>query len=178
MGRAGGGFTPQQVLLSTPRKGKGCFFRDILSAQVSEWETDCSKGCPSTSSIGVSPVGKPPDVSKAHAVSDAGEEEIQAPCPVPSVFWALRAQVPILTAGAYQEIWSHWLSEGPGYGRGQTGVEQGIKTENEEWERGKKCQEFTSAFVTPSHSIDTCPLGTLCPSSSLFPTSANALLCP
>lgn len=157
-----------------PAPGRG---GDILPAQVSGWETDCPKGCPNTSSVGVSPVGKPPDVSKAHAVSDAGEEEIQPPCPVPSVFRALGAQVPILAAGAYQEIWCHWLSEGPGHGRGQTGVEQGIKTENEEWERGKKCQELACEFVTPSHSIDSGPLGTACPSSSLFPTSANAVLC-
>lgn len=32
-GRTGGGFTPQQVLLSSPRKRKGRSFRDILPGQ-------------------------------------------------------------------------------------------------------------------------------------------------
>lgn len=138
---AGGGFTPQQrTLLPSPEKAKGHLFRDTSHQPSSvRGRHGYSKGCPSTSSIGVSPVGEPPDVSEAHAVSDAGEEEIQPPRPVPSVFRALRAQVPVLAAGAHQELWCHRLSKRVGDGRGQLSVEGRNKRRGEEQERGMEC---------------------------------------
>lgn len=72
-----------------------------------------------TSSVGVSPVGEPPDVAEPHAVPDAGEEEIQAARPVPSVLGALGAQVPVGAAGAHQELRCHRLEE-----RGSRGWER------------------------------------------------------
>lgn len=126
----GGGFTPQQqTQLPSHEKGKGHLFRD-RSHQPSSVRGRCghSKGCLSTSAIGVSPVGEPPDVSEAHAVSNAGKEEIQPPRPVPSVFWALRAQVPVLAAGAHQELWCHRLSKRAGMGEGSQGLRKEQKT--------------------------------------------------
>lgn len=73
----------------------------------------------STSSVGVSPVREPPDVAEPHAVPDAGEEEIQAARPVPSVLGALGAQVPVRAAGAHQELRCHRLEE-----RGSRGWER------------------------------------------------------
>lgn len=147
----GEGSTPQeQKLLPSSKKGKGHLIRDTSHRPSSvRVRHGPSKGSPSTSSIGVSPVGEPPDVSKAHTVSDAGEEEIQPARPVPSVLWALGAQVPVLAAGAHQELWRHWLREGAGDGRGQMGVKEGIKRGNEELERGKEQPELGCQFVTP-----------------------------
>lgn len=137
---AGGGFTPQQQMLPfSPKKGKGHLLRDTSHQPSSvRGRHDHSNGRPSTSSIRVSPVGEPPDVSKAHAVSDAGEEEIQPPRPVPSVFWALRAQVPVLAAGTHQEVWRHRLGKRAGDGRGHPGIEGRNKNRGEEQERGKE----------------------------------------
>ena len=114
--------------------------RHIPPAHLSKGRCGHSKGCPSTSSIGVSPVGEPPDVSEAHAVSDAGKEEIQPPRPVPSVFWALGAQLPVLAGGTHQEVWRHRLSERAGDGRGQTGVEGGIKAGGKSRREGRSAE--------------------------------------
>lgn len=148
-----------------PRDGGGLSIQG--PAQLSDKGT-WLEGCMSTSSVGVSPVGEPPDVSQAHAVPDAGEEEIQTSRPVPSVFWALGAQLSVLAAGAHQELWCHRLSErGCRNRRGWPGMEGRGKA----GEEGKEGSLRGVNSRPLSHSDDVCLLS----GASLYATKPTAL---
>lgn len=58
-----------------------------------------------TSSVGVGSVREPPDVPQAHAVADAGQQEVQLARPVPPVCSKVRVQVYItLVTGGHQQV--------------------------------------------------------------------------
>lgn len=67
-----------------------------------------------TASIGVGSVGKPPDISQAHAVADTRQQEVQLARPVAPVCCKVHIQVHIaLVTGSHQQVWGDRL---PGKG--------------------------------------------------------------
>lgn len=63
-----------------------------------------------TSSVGVGSVGETPDVPQAHAVANAGQQEVQLACPVAPVCSKIHVQVYItLVTGGHQQVWGDGL---------------------------------------------------------------------
>lgn len=63
-----------------------------------------------TSSVGVGAVGETPDIAQAHAVANAGQQEVQLAGPVAPVCGEIHVQVYIaLVTGGHQQVWGNGL---------------------------------------------------------------------